>query len=369
MKTDLLMTPKTRLNKSRKYHYIIAILLIIGSYSENTSAAIKNCDLGSLLYITPTLTNNPIENGQVILESKALLQGSYDGKGATNEKLKFGINWIVTQSPNDFIFPLNSPLGTGVRIKVATSNFGSPYASTGKTAQMIFDIGGKTTPEVAGLDVIALVAEVIVTDASIYEGGVVSTNNWLVAVLADEAYWNDMSNVNCLTNQFVDDFLSVLIPPDIILPPPTPQACEVSTPDIGVELDPVERSALKSPGDFAESVPFTISVNNCGKGVTPHLVFADNSKTNTSNTLSLSNTSTAKGVGIQIIHPTTHNPIFFGAQPVIPSSGLKTGQYSMGTVDESRNRDMTFSARYIRTNQALEAGNVNASTTFTVIYE
>ncbi|GAB7127025.1 hypothetical protein JCM19000A_15320 [Silvimonas sp. JCM 19000] len=85
---------------------------------------------------------------------------------------------------------------------------------------------------------------------------------------------------------------------------------------------------------------------------------------NTSNTLSLSGSSTAKGVGIQIIPVGTDVPVVFG-----PDSNIwgASGQREYGSTGPGR-YSIPFAVRYIQTSNTVKPGTANGLATFTMSY-
>jgi len=89
---------------------------------------------------------------------------------------------------------------------------------------------------------------------------------------------------------------------------------------------------------------------------------------NTANVLSLANSSSAKGVGIQIYREDTSTPVSFG-----PDSPLKgnLNQWYVGTATEQTGGrvGLSFTAGYVKTQPKITPGAVNAQSTITFSYQ
>uniref|UniRef100_UPI00128F9A61 fimbrial protein n=1 Tax=Aquitalea pelogenes TaxID=1293573 RepID=UPI00128F9A61 len=101
---------------------------------------------------------------------------------------------------------------------------------------------------------------------------------------------------------------------------------------------------------------------NCPSPVNLYMTITDISAPGqTSNIVSLTSDSTAKGVGIQIQR--NGQPVFMGPDS---SAAYTTNQFLVGTLSGSIN--IPFSANYIRTGP-VTGGSVKAITTFTLSYQ
>lgn len=150
----------------------------------------------------------------------------------------------------------------------------------------------------------------------------------------------------------------------------TPQTCIITKPG-AVNLGAIPINTLKGVGSASRwGQNFTINVN-CTGVVATHvaMVFTDTSNAgNTSSTLSLTPTSTATGVGIQIWQQNGGAPIAFG--PDSADAGTPN-QFWVFASDGASNvtQSLVFSTRYIQTAAAPTAGTANGQATFTMSYQ
>ena len=149
---------------------------------------------------------------------------------------------------------------------------------------------------------------------------------------------------------------------------PGKPTCKVTTPTRSVSLLPVPKSKLNAIGTVTAAEDFTLGMScsggDTGKTLGIFAVLTDQSAPdNRSDVLSLSNGSSATGVGIQILR--NGSPLAYG-----PDSTASTAQnrWKVGTYGNV-NVTIPLSARYIQTDSVVTAGTVNARATFTVSYE
>ena len=114
---------------------------------------------------------------------------------------------------------------------------------------------------------------------------------------------------------------------------------------------------------------FTIGVNCSGVRSNVHMVFSDaRNNANTSSILSLSSTSTASGVGIEIWRKNGSAPISFGPDSSSPGT---TNQFFVFASDGSTTGPMqlVFTPRYIKTATTVTPGSANGLATFTMSFQ
>jgi type 1 fimbria pilin len=127
-----------------------------------------------------------------------------------------------------------------------------------------------------------------------------------------------------------------------------------------VTLPAVYANNFASNGGVASNVPFSITVN-CPSATNLNITFTDNNNIGQTSNI-LTNTSTAKGVGVQLSY--NGNSISFGPDSADP-----------GTINQIvLNNNLTgsqtfqFNAAYIRTG-TITPGSVTAKATFTLSYQ
>lgn len=149
---------------------------------------------------------------------------------------------------------------------------------------------------------------------------------------------------------------------------PTIPTCSVTTPSIVVPLGNVAQSTFKGVGTTSSAQPFNIGLNCSGgaTGVSATVYTTLTDQTNPSNqssTLSLSSSSTATGVGIQVLNGGT--PISYG--PDLRVIG-NTNQWQAGLAGNS-SFTIPLSARYVQTATSIKGGTANGVATFTMGYQ
>ncbi|HID9485369.1 TPA: fimbrial protein [Pseudomonas aeruginosa] len=154
---------------------------------------------------------------------------------------------------------------------------------------------------------------------------------------------------------------------------PKVPTCSVSTKEIQVQMSPngaIGHNVFTGVGSVSPERNFNIGLT-CGGGdlgtsTNVYLTLTDGARPgNFSNQLSLSNSSSASGVAIQILR--NGSPISFGPD----SSAVGTlNQWKAGNVAQGVGTfTIPLSARYIQTNSVFKGGKANASATFTLSYQ
>lgn len=135
--------------------------------------------------------------------------------------------------------------------------------------------------------------------------------------------------------------------------------CDLDTKDITVPLTTGRGAvitSLSTPGDTTTPARFDINLT-CQKTTNVSIKFNGTTVSGKSNTLqldNLSNSSSAKGVGVQVLN--NGQPIDFGKQYDLLSNVTSTAI------------TLSYQARLIRLSDAIQAGDVNATATFDMIY-
>ncbi|MDC9613107.1 fimbrial protein [Xenorhabdus khoisanae] len=132
----------------------------------------------------------------------------------------------------------------------------------------------------------------------------------------------------------------------------TARSCEITTPIVSVQIGAVLKSHFKNIGDTAGGRSFEINVQ-C-KGSPNANITWEPGKTNTNGVINADSTSSATGIGIQMLDD-KGNPVKFGEQQ------------ALGTINSSK--PLSYKAQYYQTSNIVIAGSVNATATFTVDYK
>jgi len=140
--------------------------------------------------------------------------------------------------------------------------------------------------------------------------------------------------------------------------------CSINQSSVDVRLPDADTTAFASGiGAVTLAKPFALSLD-CASGATVLITLTDSvNPANRSDTLTLSNDSTAKGVGIQVLN-STQMPVSFGADSAAPGNA---NQWSLGSSPDGT-LQVPLSARYVRTG-TVSAGSVKALATFTMSYQ
>lgn len=149
---------------------------------------------------------------------------------------------------------------------------------------------------------------------------------------------------------------------------PTVPSCVVQNPSLAVPMGNVPSTSFKGVGTYSPSVPFNIvlscSGGSSGTYTDVYVTLTDSTDTgNHSNILSLSPSSGAKGIGIQILTGSTI--ISYG-----PDSSVigNTNQWSAGRINQGTSSfTIPLTARYIQTGQ-ITPGEAVGVATFTMSY-
>ncbi|WFQ80812.1 MULTISPECIES: fimbrial protein [Xenorhabdus] len=132
----------------------------------------------------------------------------------------------------------------------------------------------------------------------------------------------------------------------------TARSCAITTPIIHVPMGAVSKNHFKNIGDTAGGRSFEINVQ-C-KGSPNANITWEPGKTNTNGVINADSTSSATGIGIQMLDD-RDNPVKFGEQQ------------ALGTINSLKT--LSYKAKYYQTSNTVIAGSVNATATFTVDYK
>ncbi|ECG8593654.1 hypothetical protein FNI15_05945 [Salmonella enterica subsp. salamae] len=135
-------------------------------------------------------------------------------------------------------------------------------------------------------------------------------------------------------------------------------SCVLNSKNISVDLGKhIEGFHLVHPGDTSAPVGFNINLT-CDGNTNVNVLFSGTTVSGDATTLALNNLSaptSAQGVGVQILY--RDQPITFGE--LVPT--VKSSAESGGLV-------LPFTAQILRLNEALKAGEIEATATFEMIY-
>lgn len=144
----------------------------------------------------------------------------------------------------------------------------------------------------------------------------------------------------------------------------TASGCTVGTDSAGVELGTLDVRTLPDVGDTSPSGAFNVSLT-CDEQVALYAVMTDQTTpSNTSSTVTLTDDSTASGVGVQFFYNGS-GPLMMG--PDSSASGT-TNQFFIETTTAVQALSLPFQARYVRTGP-LVPGSANALASITFSYQ
>jgi type 1 fimbria pilin len=137
----------------------------------------------------------------------------------------------------------------------------------------------------------------------------------------------------------------------------------VTTGSIAFQLPAIRAANLPNVGTVGGAATKTIQLN-CKTAANVRMVISDaTAPANRSSVLTLSQESTASGVGIQLLY--NGNSVFYGADSsaVVAVNQFTIGNNLLGTVS------IPLTAQYIRTDSNLRPGTVRGLATFTMFYQ
>lgn len=158
-------------------------------------------------------------------------------------------------------------------------------------------------------------------------------------------------------------YLSFRINGSIELKPTVP-TCSVTTKSIKVQFGNVNLNGTATAPEQPVNIGLQCSGGTSDAKTRMYITLTDATNPgNRSDVLTLTNASTAKGVGIRIMNGTT--PVQYG-----PDSS-ETGNPNQWFATEAGNQtvNIPLSARYVRTSDTLKAGTADAVATFTMSYQ
>ncbi|WEF28111.1 fimbrial protein [Klebsiella aerogenes] len=138
------------------------------------------------------------------------------------------------------------------------------------------------------------------------------------------------------------------------------ESCEIGTSAIEVPMGTHAIGQLSAPGDTTDRVGFSIALRGCAdtvKDITYQLAPATSVLDDSLSVIALDSTSSAKGVGLQLLD---------NAGKALP---LSKDQPFNFIPNPAGDYDIPLQARYYRLNQAISGGTANTSVTFSVTYQ
>lgn len=160
-------------------------------------------------------------------------------------------------------------------------------------------------------------------------------------------------------------YVAVNFTPAVIAPPRRP-TCRVSAPSIAMPVGRIASRDFRGPGSFAGSVTQDITLECAGgTGGTQDVFITITDQTdnaNRSDRLTLTRTSNARGVALQLLH---------GAQLVrYGADSAAVGNLNQWQVGSTGNGKVTIplTARYVQTEQTITPGVANGLASFTMSY-
>ncbi|KTB64963.1 MULTISPECIES: fimbrial protein [Pseudomonas] len=145
---------------------------------------------------------------------------------------------------------------------------------------------------------------------------------------------------------------------------PSRPTCSVSTSTVAIALGAVESRAFKGINSIAGNGSGTITLQ-CPVGSPEQYVrvtLVDQTQpANRSDRLSLTASSTAKGVALQVV---------FGGRVITygPAAGTRTADQPLGRARANGTFQVPLTAHYIQTAATIEPGTANGLATFTLVY-
>ncbi|SIT50583.1 hypothetical protein BN2476_850016 [Paraburkholderia piptadeniae] len=176
-----------------------------------------------------------------------------------------------------------------------------------------------------------------------------------------------LSNPMLPGGEYMDVTIGGLVSTTISVSSPiqiTSQTCSVTTPSINVDLGSVPVRKFTTVGSSSDPVNFNIGVDCTGLTTNLNITFTDAfNPSNRTNTLPLSSTSIASGVGIQILR--NGAAVSYGPDSNIAGT---TNQIAIGQVTGTTTT-IPLTARYVQTTSTIRGGSANGAATFTMSYQ
>ena len=146
-----------------------------------------------------------------------------------------------------------------------------------------------------------------------------------------------------------------------------PQTCQLTSPPT-VSLGNHRRTTFTGVGSTTSTTSFSISVDCTGVLAAVHMTMSDpNNVANRSSILPLTSTSTASGVGVQILRGPEDTPVNMGPDSAVANN---TNQFKLFDATETKpTHTETFKVRYIQTASTVEPGTANSVVTMTMSYQ
>jgi type 1 fimbria pilin len=135
-----------------------------------------------------------------------------------------------------------------------------------------------------------------------------------------------------------------------------------------VSLGNHRRTTFTGVGSTSPTTSFRISVDCTGVLAAVHMTMSDPSNAaNRSSTLPLTSTSTASGVGVQILRGSEDTLVRFGPDSAIAGNENQFKLFDATATTPTHTE--TFRARYVQTAATVEPGTANSVATMTMSYQ
>lgn len=139
-----------------------------------------------------------------------------------------------------------------------------------------------------------------------------------------------------------------------------PLECTVTTPDVRVNLLSHATSALGGIGSTTQPVDFNVGLNGCAAGMSIQYTIdpATAVVSSANSVVALDASSSASGVGVQLLNSAGTAPFPLSTKQTLTSSSSSSMTYSI-----------PLKARYYQTAASVSAGTANSSMFFTLYYQ
>ncbi|SFU82089.1 fimbrial protein [Xenorhabdus koppenhoeferi] len=306
--------------KANNFLLILLIVIVAGSYSTRVTAAVCNADKKTVTVTFGDISvdSNKTEYKKTIDGNRVYVKCDHKGghhiyvKSITGAMRKSLTSKFYVTSPTNVKFKLSlTPDGLKAD-DMAVNNSRGIGRGQGFSSKFYLEIGNDVKS--------GTVKEIIITMARLDRN-----NNHTGEIL----YEYKIPEFNVIA-----------------------RSCKINIPDVDVSMGAVLKNHFKNIGDTAGERSFEINVQ-C-KGSPNANITWEPGKTGTNGVINADTTSSATGVGIQILDDKS-NPVKFGEQQ------------DLGTINSSKT--LSYKAKYYQTSNTVTAGSVNATATFTVDYK
>ncbi|PSV12969.1 hypothetical protein C0W93_04435 [Photobacterium leiognathi subsp. mandapamensis] len=196
----------------------------------------------------------------------------------------------------------------------------------------------------------------------IYTGDPISAGSHIISGLPN---FDEVARLYADTSDSKNENVPVIIGKgDVIV---NAHSCEISSEkEFTLDLGEHNINEFPSVGSLAEGKSLSVRLSCKNETVVSAVMTDQSSPGNTSNTLTLTDTSTAKGVGIQFFHKDDPKAIVYGPDN---NTADQSNKWYIATADKDEDLiDVNFTAKYVRTGD-ITAGEASGIASVTFIYE